>query len=76
MNRIDQLFLQLIKEDSDFSTEGLTQGVWQILQRQNQRILKKGKQLDSEDENLAELNKQAHLFLDEKLEVYRKLNVL
>ena len=76
VNRIDQLFLQLIKEDSDFSTEGLTQGVWQILQRQNQRILKKGKQLDSEDENLAELNKQAHLFLDEKLEVYRKLNVL
>ena len=32
----------------------------------------KGKQLDSEDENLAELNKQAHLFLDEKLEVYRE----
>ena len=32
VNRIDQLFLQLIKEGSDVSTEALTQGVWQILQ--------------------------------------------
>ena len=65
VSRFEQLFLLAkvhdLKEPSDQA-----RWVWDLLQRQGQRLLKDGKAIESADENLAELARQAMQFADDR----------
>jgi hypothetical protein len=65
VSRFEQLFLLAkahdLKEPSDQA-----RWVWDLLQRQGQRLLKDGKAIESADENLAELVRQAKQFADDR----------
>ena len=74
-NRFEQLFLlaraQGRKQPADWA-----QGAWQVLQLTGQRLVKDGKPLDAEADNLAELTRQAQAFADVRLPVLRALQVV
>ena len=65
VSRFEQLFLLAkvhdLKEPSDQA-----RWVWDLLQRQGQRLLKDGKAIESANENLAELARQAKQFADDR----------
>lgn len=74
VGRFAQLFLQArsqgLKQPADWA-----QFTWNILAEQSQRIVKEGKQLDTPEENLAELAAQALVFADKHLPVLKVLQI-
>ncbi len=74
VGRFQQLFIAARAQGKKTAPE-LAQAVWTILQAQGQRIVKDGKALDNNDDNLAELNTQATTFLDKQLAVFKALGV-
>ncbi len=74
VNRFAQLFLQArsqgLKQPAEWA-----QFTWNILAAQNQRIVKEGKQLETPEENLAELNVQAQVFADKLVPVLKALQI-
>ena len=50
--------------------------VWSVLAMQGQKILKDGKTLDTAEENLAELTKQAQDFSDKQLPIMKALGIV
>jgi len=75
VERIDQLFMTAVKQGKT-RPEELAQSVWQILQAQNQKLVKEGKTLETDEQNLAELNEQARVFGEKQLPVLRGLGVM
>jgi SAM-dependent methyltransferase len=75
VSRFQQLFLmargQGKKQPADWA-----QFVWQVLTGQGQKILKDGKTLETAEENLAELTKQAQDFSDKQLPILKALGVV
>jgi hypothetical protein len=55
---------------------GWAQSVWQLLQAQGQKLVKEGKTLDTDEQNLAELNEQARTFGEKQVPVLRALGVI
>jgi hypothetical protein len=49
---------------------------WALLKAQGQRIIKDGKPLESDEENLAELAQQAQAFSAKRLPLLSKLGVV
>jgi hypothetical protein len=49
---------------------------WALLKAQGQRIIKDGKPLESDEENLAELAQQAQPFSTKRLPLLRKLGLV
>jgi hypothetical protein len=72
--RFAQLFLAAHRAGQD-QPEQLARHVWGILAAQNQRIVKGGKALESERDNLDELDAQARTFLGSQLAVWKALKV-
>ena len=74
-NRFEQLFLlagaQGRKQPADWA-----QAAWQVLQLTGQRLVKDGKALEAEADNLAELTRQAQEFAEKRLPVFRALQVV
>lgn len=74
-NRFEQLFLlagaQGRKQPTDWA-----QAAWQVLQLTGQRLVKDGKALEAEADNLAELTRQAQEFAEKRLPVFRALQVV
>lgn len=74
LDRFSQLLLlarsQGLKQPSDWA-----QFVWNILAAQGQRIIKEGKQLETSEQNLAELNAQAKTFSERQLPILKALMV-
>ena len=75
VNRIQQLFL-LAQNRGEKKTEQWAQTAWKELAENNQRLIKDGKAIQSEEENLAELNKQAKEFSEKRLPILKALGVL
>jgi hypothetical protein len=50
--------------------------VWGILQAQDQKLVKEGKTLETDEQNLAELNEQARVFGEKQVPVLRALGML
>ncbi|MEB3198449.1 MAG: class I SAM-dependent methyltransferase [Candidatus Sericytochromatia bacterium] len=72
--RIPQLFLAAVQAGAaDAPT--IAQQVWDILNAQGQRLIHEGKTLESPEENLAELERQAQAFLDRRLPVLKALAI-
>jgi hypothetical protein len=50
--------------------------VWGILQAQGQKLVKEGKTLETDEENLTELNDQARVFAEKQVPVLKALGVV
>jgi len=74
VNRFHQLFLLALGSGKKQVHEW-AQLTWQILAAQGQKIVKDGKALESEDENLAELTTQAAEFASKRLPLLRALHI-
>jgi hypothetical protein len=72
--RFHQLFLLAVHQGHR-TPEDWAKFAWEILNRQNQRIVKEGKTLESSEENLAELTSQAREFETKKLPVLNALKI-
>ncbi|NCU95911.1 MAG: hypothetical protein EBV48_08595 [Betaproteobacteria bacterium] len=57
------------------TSAALAQSVWEVLAQQNQRVLKDGVTLESAEDNLAELMRQAEEFQAKALPVLKALRV-
>jgi cyclopropane fatty-acyl-phospholipid synthase-like methyltransferase len=72
--RISQLFLlaraQGRKEPADWASF-----VWQLFSEQGHRVRKDGKRLEAADDNLAELNSLARIFVEKRLPVLTALGI-
>jgi hypothetical protein len=74
VSRFQQLFL-LAKSQGKKQPAEWAQFVWQVLAAQGKKIVKEGKTLETDDENIAELNTQAQTFADEQLPILKALGV-
>lgn len=75
VRRFQQLFL-LARAQGRKNAQEWAQHTWQILDAQGQRIIKEGKTLESPDENLAELTRQANEFAEKGLPLLKALQVV
>ncbi len=74
VSRFYQLFL-LARTQGRESADELAQFAWDLLAAQNQRMVKDGKPLETPEENLAELAREAREFIDTRLPVFRALQI-
>lgn len=74
VNRFQQLFLSAIKQGKKQPAEW-AQAVWQVLAAQGQSLVKEGKALETAEDNLAELAKQATEFGEQRLPVLKALQI-
>ena len=74
VNRFQQLFLLAYKNGKKSSDE-IAKSVWEILTMQTQKLVKEGKTLDTAKENLAELTKQAQVFIEKQLPILKALQI-
>jgi SAM-dependent methyltransferase len=72
--RFSQLFLSGLRGGQSKPHE-LAKAAWAILAGQGQRILKDGKALESDGENLAELTTQAEVFNKQQLPILKALGI-
>ena len=75
VSRIQQLFLLAFFAGKKGVSDQV-QHAWQIISSQGGRMLKDGKQLESEQDNLTELNQQAAVFAEKRVPVLKVLGVL
>ncbi len=75
VNRFQQLFLQSMRDGRKKPAEW-AEATWQNLVQQGQKILKDGKALESNDDNIAELNEQAVSFQNKNLPVLKALQII
>lgn len=73
--RFQQLFLLALKQGLDTSAEW-TRFVAQILATQGQKIIKEGKMIDTEEDQLAELTAQANEFALKRLPILKALQIV
>jgi len=74
VNRFSQLFLMSLAEGKK-QPEAWASDVWNILKVQGQRLLKEGKTLEAEEDNLRELNDQAKVFAEKHLPILRSAKI-
>jgi hypothetical protein len=74
VSRSHQLFL-LARRQGRESAEELARFAWDLLAAQDQRMVKDGKPLETPEENLAELARDAREFIDQRLPVLRALQI-
>ena len=72
VRRFQQLFLLAFKNGKK-SVNEWAQFAWTVLSAQNQKMLKAGQVLESEEDNLAELNMLAQVFADKQLPILKAL---
>lgn len=72
--RFQQLFL-LAKQQGHKQPQEWARYVWSVLAMQNQRLLKDGKTLETLEDNLAELNRQATEFAEKRLPILKALQI-
>lgn len=75
ISRVDQLML-LGRANGKRGPTEWAEHTWQILNAQNQRMMKDGKRLVSEAENLAELERQGKELEAQRLPAYQRLGLL
>ena len=74
INRFQQLFLLSISEGKK-QPQDWAKSAWQIISTQGQRLIKEGKPLETDQENLDELTVQANDFSAKKLPILKSLQV-
>lgn len=74
VNRVQQLFL-MARQQAKTAPEDWARFTWAILSAQKQKIIKEGKTLESEVENLQELTTQAQEFSAKQLPILKALQI-
>ena len=74
VHRFEQLFL-LARSQGHKTPESWAQSVWNALNAQGQKLIKEGKALESAEENLAELTRQASDFAQHRLPILKALQI-
>jgi len=74
VSRFQQLFMLAMQQGQKTPQEWAA-SAWQLLKAQGQRLLREGKPLDKEEENLAELQREAEKF-QQRLPILRALQVI
>ena len=74
VNRLEQLFL-LARAQGRRQPGEWAQAAWQLLQAQGQRIRKEGMRLETAEENLAELTRQAQAFAEKRVPILKALGI-
>ena len=74
VSRFHQLFL-LARTRGRNSAQELAGFAWDLLAAQNQRVVKDGKPIETAEENLAELAREAREFIDLRLPVFQALQI-
>lgn len=74
VSRFEQLFL-LARSQGHKTPQDWAQSAWTQLAAQGQRLVKEGKPLETPEDNLAELTKQASQFAEKRLPVLKGLGV-
>lgn len=72
--RFHQLFLSAMGSGHEHADDWAT-AAWKVLSAQNQRILKDGKTLDTEEDNIVELKLQAESFAEKQLPALKALQI-
>jgi hypothetical protein len=75
VGRFEQLFLREMAQGKK-DPQQWASATRALLKAQGQRIIKDGKPLESDEENLAELAQQAQAFSTKRLPLLRKLGVV
>ncbi len=75
VGRFPQLFSEAVMNNHK-TASALAEYVWKILASQGQRVVKDGKPLESQQENLAELKLQAENYLEKQVPLLRSLGVV
>ena len=75
VNRFQQLFLLARASGKKHSAEW-AQSAWQTLQAQGQKLLQDGKAIERDEDNLAELTRQAAEFAEQHLPVLKALQIV
>ena len=74
VRRFQQMFLLAFKNGKK-NVDEWAQFAWTVLSAQNQKMLKAGQVLESEDDNLVELNTLAQVFADKQLPILKALHI-
>ena len=74
VNRFEQLFL-LARTQGHKNPDAWAQFVWSLLALQGQKLVREGRALETAEENLAELERQAADFADKRLPVLKALQI-
>jgi SAM-dependent methyltransferase len=74
VNRLEQLFL-LSRAQGRRQPGEWAQAAWQLLSAQGQRVRKNDKALESAEENVAELTRQAEAFDEKRLPILKALEI-
>lgn len=75
VNRFERLFIKYIKLGINDPNEW-SKKAWALLSSYNQRLLKDGKTLESDEENLAEILRQANEFLAKRVPIMEALQII
>ena len=75
VSRFQQMFI-LAKSTGHKTPDDWASFTWDVLSSQGQKILKDGKAIDSPEDNLAELKKQASTFQEKQLPILKALQVI
>jgi hypothetical protein len=75
VGRFEQLFLLAMSQGKKQPAEW-AQSVWQLLQAQGQKLVKEGRTLEVDEENLAELTEKAQGFAEKPVPVLKALGVV
>ena len=74
ISRFQQLFLLAIKNGHK-TPQDWAKFTWQVLAAQNQKLVKKGKTLETAEENTAELTSEAVTFAEKQLPILEALQI-
>lgn len=75
VNRFQQLFLISFKSGRTTALQ-MSEDVWQLVSSQGQKLVKDGKALETKEQNLSELVKQANEFVEKKLPILKALRIV
>lgn len=73
---VEMLALKALGHGKPVPTADLAGKVWELLAASGRRLLKDGKQIDSKDDTLTELNTQLSVFVNEKIPQWKSLGVI
>ena len=74
VGRFVQLFLLSMSQGKK-KPEEWAQFVWQVLSAQGQKLIKDGKMIEADADNLAELTEQAKVFAQKQLPIFKALAI-
>jgi len=75
LSRFNQLFISALQEGNK-DPAAVARHVWKILAMQSQKLVSDGKIIENEDENIAELQRQATDFMRDNLPILKSLLIV